>query len=453
MMDRGGYGGYMARMGIWGEPTSGPTVIGRAMDTMGGVQRLFGNQYDNIIKKYQANDAGLQNQYNQDTLQGRIGAENTKNQTDMEYYPQMQQAKLQQDQATVNEIMSRTGLNQAQATEAAARTGLIGTQTQNLRASSNPGYAFDSIMQQYQNSPAGSPRKSYFAGLLNQMMSGGVAVGPKGSKGASAGTIGGVSGGSSGVAGSNGDITTNPLLGNSSRSTFRQGYYTDPQTGQTQTIESPTVQNATTTQNRIQGHAEVAQGYPTIVDGLKPYQGPGGSVKLMIDNYKAAHGIPDAIQRVTAYQTARKFLPELAATNARQATGNNPGIELTREFQNSMFPGLPSGFANYLVPPSVQAQANQNYLPLQSSIINSAIQQERQGYPTEGAPNFANTGESRGYFDDQGYHQPQVSAQTSQQPQQKFSNEQLNALAEDAIKRGAPRDKVMAKLKQMQGGR
>lgn len=175
-------GSYYARMGIWGEPTGiTPTPIKSGIDvafnTVGNVQKMFGNQYDNIIRKYQAQDAALKNQYTQATQQGSIDAQNTKNQTDVQYYPQMQAAKLAQDQQTVNEIMSRTGLNRASAQEAGARMGLIGAQTglvnaqtSNTRNEINPGYMYDSVKREMENSPMGSPRRSYFGGILANMM-------------------------------------------------------------------------------------------------------------------------------------------------------------------------------------------------------------------------------------------------------------------------------------------
>lgn len=176
-MREAGNGSYYARMGIWGEPTgitpqTVPSVLDTAFNRMGSVQNMFGKQYDNIIKKYQAQDANLTNQYNQNTLQGRIGAENTKNQTDMQYYPQIQAAKLAQDQQTIKEIMSRTGLNYAQAQEAGARTGLIGVQTQDARNHLDPNYDVTSAYNAYNNAPAGSPQKSIYAAHLASMIAG-----------------------------------------------------------------------------------------------------------------------------------------------------------------------------------------------------------------------------------------------------------------------------------------
>lgn len=407
-------GSYYARMGIWGEPTSGPSILDNAMNTSSKLQSLQGQYYQNMIDKYKSQNAAMDTQENQQTLAGRIGAMNVKNQTDMQIYPQMQQAKLSQEQQTVNEIMSRTGLNRAQATEAAARTGLIGAQTQQVNASMNPGYSYDSIYQQYQNSPDGSPRKSYFAGILNNMMAGAPAPGAS-KKQSTSSVVGGVGAGTVAGGAPGANIQLNPL-GGSPRAGFHQGFFYSPDNGD-QTIESPTTNSATRNQTRLEAHSEIGDIYPTVMNGIKPYQGPGGSIRLIMDSYAAQKGDPDAQQRLTNYATAQRFLPELANINARQSSGQAPGIEMNREFQNSMFPGLPTSFANYFVPPSIQAQANQSYLPLQSSAVNSAINQERSGYATPGTPDFAKTPQSVGYFDAHGYNPPSQNSSTSSQVQ------------------------------------
>lgn len=421
------------RLGIWGQPTSQPSGLEKAMNVTSGFQNIFGKQYNNIIDKYRAQDADLNNQYKSQTLGSTIDATNTKNQADIQNYPLQQAAKTAQEQQTIKEIMSRTGLNYAQAAEAGARTGLIGTQTQQLRQSTQPGYAFDEAQRQFNASPDGSPRKMYFGGILNSLMGapGGMNLGGRKTKDAGLGGVsaGGAAGGGM-VQGADGNISLNPL-GGGPRSAFHQGFYDSPDNGQ-QTIESPTTASATRNQTRLEAHNEIGGLYPQITDGLKPYQGPMGSLNLMYDSYKASNGDADAKQKLTNYAIAKRFLPELAAVNARQATGTNPGIELTREFQGSMFPGLPGSMANYFIPSNVQAQANTDYLPMQGKAVESAINQERTGYPTAGAPDFARTNQNFGYFDGYGYHSPDEIRQNAQAAQGNQQNQQQNSRPTEA---------------------
>jgi len=261
-------GSYYARMGIWGEPTSGPSILDRAIETSSSLQGLQNQYYQNMFDKYRAQNAGLNTQENQQTLAGRIGAANVKNQTDMQIYPQMQQAKLSQEQQTVNEIMSRTGLNRAQATEAAARTGLIGAQTQQVNASMNPGYAYDTIYQQYQNSPSGSPRKSYFAGILNNMMGGGINPSLSNSKStkSSAGTGYATVPMGSSAAGS--QFVKDPRMG--STRAGAGGTYIDPETGEI--VSTDTSTQSSRDQRAIAGADNIKQYVNKAIATLPQYQ-------------------------------------------------------------------------------------------------------------------------------------------------------------------------------------
>jgi hypothetical protein len=166
-----------------------------------------------------------------------------------------------------------------------------------------------------------------------------------------------------------------------------------------------------------------------------------------------------AKQRLLNYAMAARFTPEMASIAARQATGQTPGIEMIREFENSMFPSMPARFAQSFLPSDVKQQATNSYFPIQSQMANQAINTERQGYQQQGdAPPWSSQGQGMGYFESRarGVSPSQQAAQQAPQQNQQQQNlaVQYQAAAEDAIKRGAPREQVMARMQQlMQQGR
>lgn len=406
-------GSYYARMGIWGEPTSiTPTPIKSGLDTAfntaGSVQNMFGKQYDNIIKKYQASDAGLNNQYNQSTQQGRIDSANVHNQTDAQMYPQMQQAKLAQDQQTVNEIMSRTGLNRAQATEAAARTGYIGAQTQHENTVMNPGYMYDSIKQQMEASPMGSPRRSYFGGILANMMSssgGQVPITQGGGKqkndGMMApGMVGGSQTSQGGIASPNmPGLSVNPFT--TSRSSNKGAEYaqTDDQ-GNTTVFTSPTTPTVTGVQNRMGAQYESNSLNPVIDKGIAPYLSKKGAfIDYPYDLYKASKGDKDAQQKIDNAESAQEMIGEKAILRIRQATPSAQiGPEIINDMVKRMYPNLPSQFMRGFNSADHIAKASANVDKALANANTVAGQQVASNYPTpvDGPPVWDRGGQASG---------------------------------------------------------
>lgn len=480
-------GSYYARMGIWGEPTgitpeAVPSILDTAMNTMGSVQNMFGKQYDNIIKKYQSNDAGLQNQYNQSTLQDRIGAENTKNQTDMQYYPQMQQAKLAQDQQTVNEIMSRTGLNRAQAAEAGARIGLIGAQTQHENDSVNPGYMYDSIKQQMEASPIGSPRRSYFGGLLANMMtqSGGtIPLTSTGGRQKNGGLLApGMSGGSQTSPGgaqipNMPGLSVNPMTVSRSSNKGAEYAQTNDQ-GSTTVYTSPTTPMITSLQNRISAENELKSLDPVINQGIAPYiSKKGAMIDYPMDLYKSSQGDPQAKQRINDAEAAQQLLAEKAILRIRQATPSAQiGPEMVENMVNQMYPSLPSHFmrgfntADNIASATEKvdqqlAKANQVAAQQVASNYPTPVNQtpvwDRSAQPSSGWRFNPSSGQVEQYQNEPGAQENSQSnqVQNTQQAQQQ-QIQQLNSMAQEAIQRGADPQMVQRRLQEqmqrLQGG-
>jgi hypothetical protein len=480
-------GSYYARMGIWGEPTSITPIpikstLDTAFDRMNSVQNMFGKQYDNIIKKYQSQDAGLQNQYNQSTLQGRVGAENTKNQTDMQYYPQMQQAKLAQDQQTVNEIMSRTGLNRAQATEAAARTGYLGAQTQHENAQMNPGYMYDSIKKQMEASPMGSPRRSYFGGILANMMnsSGGqIPVTQGGGKQKNDGMMatGMVRGSSTSPGGAAvpdmPGLSVNPMTVSRSSNKGAEYAKTDDQ-GNTTVYTSPTTPMITNLQNRLSAEYELNSLDPVINQGIAPYISKKGALlDYPADLYKSSRGDKDAQQRIDSAESAQQMIAEKAILRIRQATPSAQiGPEMVNDMVKRMYPNLPSHFMRGFNSADHIANASENVDKALAKANTVAAQQVASNYPTpvNQRPVWDRGAQSQGWSFDPSSGQlispkssdaqpeqnspAQNQGQNDQQSQPQI--EQLNAMAQEAIKRGAdPRmvqKRLQDQMQRLQGG-
>lgn len=397
----------MERRGILGvEPShallpQSPTAMNTALETARGIYDVMGKHYENKFKNAQARNQGLEADKRQGTLASDIQAANTKNQADTQFYPQQQAAKLQQEQATVKEIMAKTGLSYAQAKEAGARIGLIGAQTEKTRMGPNA-----ELLNAYNRAANGSPEKSYYGALLNKEMG---AFAPAEMGGQSGGSVpGSPKGGTLPMAGGNG-IETNPL-GGGGRSTFHQGY--NPQTGQT--LESPTQTSASRNQNRTEANAELSNVAPILNKGFEPYMGAGGTAKLAYDGLLARNNPNSkegkaAAERLTNYNLATKLKREAANIISRQSSGQAPGVEAAREQEQASFGNLPLKIGNYLTPNSVLQEAQEQYFPAQEQLANAAVQQERQGYKQGGSqPEWAGQEgtSSRGGFGANGYVPP-----------------------------------------------
>jgi hypothetical protein len=414
-----------------------------------GADTVF-NLYD---KKYKNQQEAAKAQYAQSTLDDSIAAANAKNQADIQYYPQQQQFKtqqemfkVQQEEQTVKEIMARTGLSYAQAREVAARTSLVDTQKQAL---TDPTMMFESLYKKLQTLPQGSPERAYVTSALNSMLNGGAgmpAMGGTGSKKTAAGGMFAPMGGQ-------GNMIVNPL--ETSRAGFRQAATVDAD-GNPITMESPTA--ASGTRNQLRGESEAESKYisPLINKGINNYQSFSPTTSLLIDSWLARgkdKQAEAAQQRLLDYSTASRLVAESAAINARQSSGQAPGIELLRHFESKMFPGLPMDFANRFIPSDIKVKATNAYPAVQQSLTEQAINQERTGYPQQGAPDWASPPNPypNGMIDASGnYVPPQQAAPQQQQPQ--VNAAQLQAMAQEAIAKGADRAAVQARLKQILGG-
>lgn len=382
-----------------------PSAMETALSTAKGIYDVMGKHYENKYKGAQARNENLAANLKQGTLASDILATNTKNQTDTQYYPQMQAAKLQQEHATIQEIMARTGLSYAQAREAGARIGLIGAETRKANLGPN-----GELLNAYNNAPNGSSQKAYYGALLNKEMG---AYAPGMSGGMGGGSVPGTPKGGPVPMSAPGSIENNPL-GGGGRSTFHQAF--DPATGQT--LESPTQASATRNQMRTEANSEMDSVEPQLKKGFSPYLGAGGTAKLAYDGILARNqpntkAGKEAAQRLLDYNVANKLKVEVSNMISRQSAGQAPGVEASKHQQESTFGDLPFNAGNYLTPRNILENAYDKYYPQQKALANAAVNQERQGYQQGGdqPPWAGQEGGSRGGFGANGYEAPQAPKQ------------------------------------------
>jgi hypothetical protein len=258
-----------ARFGVWGinpygEPIKQTPGIESAIKTAGGIGNLF-------AKKYANDQAEAKARLAQGTVDSQIEATNSKNQTDLKYYPLMQAAKLQQEQATIKEIMARTGVSYAQAKHIAAQTGLVNTQTQLLN---NPFMQTSNMIKQFESLPDGSKEKIALGATLDNAFAGGMF--PKGGKNTKA-TNSTMATGTPGLfPGLGGAWYRDPRTG-----TTRGGAgstYTNPETGEM--VSSNTSTQTSRDQRTIAGAENVKQYVQTVKENLPQFQTLGGRLKV-----------------------------------------------------------------------------------------------------------------------------------------------------------------------------
>ena len=432
--------------GIWGDPTNTTMmnlpmqttsnfgdVLNTAMGTAKGLQGLIAQNDANKLANLNAQLAQGKVQLMNQTLPNQIQDLNTKYTTDTHYYPLLQAASLAAKNASIKRISAQTGLSNLQAS-------LVSQKIKNLQNSTDPTYP-GRVLDQLYNATQGlqntDPAKLYNQNLINAYLGHGMPPTALTATGATTKKKGaqatqGIPGmpplQSTTTVGANG-IQTNPL-GGSGRSTFHQGYVDTP--NGPITMESPTTNAASRNQMRVEAHTEMNKIYPIVMNGNAPYQGRLGFLKLMYDGHLAnmtpttpfeSSEKQAAMQRLSNYELAKMFIPELASINAKQAGNTTIGKELNSEYQNSMFRFLPDEtIEKYSVPAQAIRNAAMRYPGIQGNAIAGALNQERTGYqsPSPTPPVWAQgqTQDTGGYVGPNGYippHPPIQSAPTQMQ--------------------------------------
>jgi hypothetical protein len=285
------------------------------------------------------------------------------------------------------------------------------------RALTDPTMMFESLYKKLKTLPQGSPERAYVTSALNSMLNGGAGMAAMGGTGSKKSAAGGMFS----PMGGQGNMIVNPL--ETSRAGFRQAATVDAD-GNPITMESPTTASGTRNQMRGESEAEAQYISPIVNQGINNYQGISPTLSILKDSLTARGKGKDAEaaqKRLQQYSIASRLVPEVAAINARQSTGQSPGIEALRHYEDKMFPNLPMDFASSFIPADIKVKAANAYPALQQGLANQAINQERIGYPTQGAPDWANPTNPypNGMIDASGnYVPPQQAAPQQQQGSQ-----------------------------------
>jgi len=322
-----------ARYGIWGVPSTtermSPVIspFEHAMAAARGTNDLFGQYYKNKLEDANANFRQGEVQEQGATMADKIAAMNAKNQADTQYYPQMQAAKLQQEQQTIKEIQARTGLSYAQAREAGARIGLIGAQTQVERNKLNPMAEIQSAYNAYKAAPPGSPQQALYQAHIASMM-----TGKAGGMGAASSPMM-----QSAISKIFPDMNMpqgmvkNPAFG--SQRSGAGGTYTDPSTGQV--ISTPTNANTTQNQRAIQALQRVTPLVEDLSKNMAQFQTAGAKGKLAYQ--RGANLLGGNYQGPNQYAQAQQDL-ELAPESLLKAYGLNVTDKSLDTMRNAVKP-------------------------------------------------------------------------------------------------------------------
>lgn len=399
-----------ARYGIWGVPAStermAPTVspFEHALTSARGVNDLFGQYYKNKLEGANANFRQGEVKEQQATMPDKISAMNTKNQTDTQLYPQMQQAKLQQEQQTIKEIMARTGLSHAQAKVAMAHLPLLSAQTQHAKMMANPIADIESAYKAYQKAPAGSPEKALYQAHITSMIAG------KGG-GSSSPIMGSAL--SQLFPGMNvpQSMVKNPAFG--SQRSGAGGTYTDPSTGQT--ISTPTNANTTQNQRSIQALQRVTPLVQDLSKKMSQFQTLPAKGKLTYERLGNLFGGNNELPN--QYAQGRQDL-ELAPESLLKAYGLNVTDKSLETMRKAVEP--------------VVGESQKGYQNRISRTLGLLQENEEQ----------AKSAQSGGYDVTPGQGQPQ------QQQSQGLSGDDIDRLSQET---GMSREEVIAKLRGARG--
>ena len=254
-------------------------AFSRALKVSGNIYDIMGKHYENKFKSAQARNQNLEAQKCQGTLASDIQAANTKNQTDIQYYPQLQAMELAKQGATIKEIQAKTGLSYAEAGAARARASASYAEANKTNINASPIAYQQELYNQYAKSAPGSREQLYYGGLLkSEMGKYGSPVGGVPSSGSNMTTS--VPGTPQGGAV---PVNTPGWEKDTKFGSTRMGAggtYTDPETGQT--ISTPTNSTTSRNQSAIQALQRVTPLIKDLSKNISQFQTAGQKGNLAV---------------------------------------------------------------------------------------------------------------------------------------------------------------------------
>jgi hypothetical protein len=315
--------------------------------------------------------------------------------------------------------MSRTGLNYAQASHAAASAGFVNTQNSMLK---NPLFQTDALMREWQKEPAGSPRKLFIGNILDQQMSGlNLPGNGKGSKSGSPQMK---------PSGELFNWSKDPRMG--SRLGGAGGTYTNPQTGQI--VSTDTTTQASRDQRAIAGAENIKDYLSKAILTLPQYQtatqkGGVGAQKLSNFLFGTNYDGP-----------SKQAEGQAAVQEAAEGFINSFGLNATNENVNKAISIMTPKFGESTAQATARMQRQ-----LQDFVSQEQRAKDRLASGNEvgqAAP------QQPGYFTQQS-----LSPEQKQQQDYQGAVQQLNQMAQEAIQAGADpqlvNERLQAQLQEM----
>lgn len=347
---------YGGRYGIWGVDPYSPDVMDRALRTSEGLGLMRGQ--------------ALQRQ--------QLGLANEMARANFDYLPHQRQ--MAQDEFQLKEKIGNAQIQHLMA------------QAQQAQREKDPAYQFKEVMRMYQGAKDDTPEKLYYGSLLNNMMGAGVGAGMKvpGVGGASGSSVGGGQLGAP-SSGPNGAVINPGTI--SDRSKRGMQYAVQNPDGTFTTYASPTMANETTQENRLAAEPEAKIWYEEAQKGAKPYKGFGSTGRMLGDlllYHLGGKKGDNARERLEGLGLTNRVSPAVTATIAKMDTGQNPGVEQQRMYEEHLFPGMPL-WAQSLLPNSIQNAVDDKFFALQKKGIEATVAAGRNNYPMtmESAPSYA----------------------------------------------------------------
>lgn len=383
--------------------------------------------------------------------------------------PSWIEAEIFKNQITPDIERSKIGLTNAQAGVYGAHAGLLRKQSDQISSPEEIGVLFNKIKALREKTDPNSLDRQYYDGLLDRMITGGVVEGGVGTRGAKSSSLTGQLGSlgkqtapqlGAGLESPEGNpLSTNPYT-TSSRSMKGAQYSEVMPDGKIKVYTSPTQQQLSKLQDRTVAQMEANVMYPYFKNAFLPYQGLGAGLALNDDIFRyQAHGDKAAFNRLVNYEAANSLKSEYAVLNARQIGANQIGEELTERFTQQAFPNIPGNFFRHTLPADVIEAARgkrqeilekMNKIAEQTAAQNFGVEVDKKPpWMTEPQLGPASALTKKQLDEMQGIGMP---AQPQAQQQAAVDIQQLNAMAQDAIAKGADPRAVAARMAQLQGG-
>jgi len=181
----------------------------------------------------------------------------------------------------------------------------------------------------------------------------------------------------------NSQVAVNPFSG--SRYGGGKNFYIKNKDDTYTGFSGPTTGFQTAQQKRDAAQAEGSKIIDQVNQGISPYRGPIGDIRLIHDIWKSYTGSPEekkeSRNKLAQYQAARSMENESAMISARMGGANQIGSELTKDQKNQLFPGQPYNFLSSFIPGSVLTNSTQNARKILGLGVDATNEEALNSFP------------------------------------------------------------------------